>query len=225
MATTTANLGLTKPAYADTADIEVINGNMDILDGAVNSVEGGIAIISNNNTHAAVAKGQYVYVRGHSTLAEGLYKAKSNISANATLSMSNLDAVGSGLGGEVASANANIDSINSNISARFGYFSHNFLGAIPGGKSGTVTVDGDSVFFLIAMTQRTANGSSAWLAGVYASGNNSFAKQICDAGQYVTLATSGSQLIITNSMESIPTNVFVLNLTNANRTYTLTVSP
>ena len=103
MATTTSNLGLTKPAYADTADIEVINGNMDILDGAVNSVEGGIAIISNNNTHAAVAKGQYVYVRKHGSLSEGIYKAKSNISANATLSTSNLDAVSGGLGGEVAS--------------------------------------------------------------------------------------------------------------------------
>ena len=34
MATTTTNLRLVKPSYADVADIEVINGNMDILDRA-----------------------------------------------------------------------------------------------------------------------------------------------------------------------------------------------
>lgn len=38
MATTTTNLGLTKPAYADDADIAVINGNMDILDTKIGAV-------------------------------------------------------------------------------------------------------------------------------------------------------------------------------------------
>lgn len=32
MATQTQNLGLTKPAYSDPADVQVFNGNMDILD-------------------------------------------------------------------------------------------------------------------------------------------------------------------------------------------------
>ena len=35
MATTTSFLGLQKPAYADSADVAVINSNMDVLDGAV----------------------------------------------------------------------------------------------------------------------------------------------------------------------------------------------
>ena len=38
MATTTTNIGLTKPAYADDADIAVINGNMDILDTKIGAV-------------------------------------------------------------------------------------------------------------------------------------------------------------------------------------------
>lgn len=103
MATTTTNLGLTKPAYADTADIAVINANMDKIDTAANGLEAGIAIVSNNNTHAAVSKGQYVYVRNHGTLSEGMYKANSNIAANGTLSSSNLTAVSGGLGADVAS--------------------------------------------------------------------------------------------------------------------------
>ena len=66
MATSTTNLNLSKPAYTDPADIAVINDNMDKLDGAVNGVEDGLAIMANGNTHAAVAAGQFVYVRHHS---------------------------------------------------------------------------------------------------------------------------------------------------------------
>lgn len=36
MATTTTNLGLTKPDGSDSPNIEVINNNMDILDEKVN---------------------------------------------------------------------------------------------------------------------------------------------------------------------------------------------
>ena len=38
MSSTTTNLGLTKPAYADEADIAVINGNMDLLDAAYGAI-------------------------------------------------------------------------------------------------------------------------------------------------------------------------------------------
>ena len=96
MAGSTTNLGLTKPLYSEDADIDVINDNMDILDTAMAAVDSGLAIVSNNNTHDAITAGQYVYVRNHGSLAEGLYTANSAISANATLSSSNLTAVSSG---------------------------------------------------------------------------------------------------------------------------------
>ena len=38
MSSTTTNLGLTKPAYADEADIAVLNGNMDLLDAAYGNI-------------------------------------------------------------------------------------------------------------------------------------------------------------------------------------------
>lgn len=38
MATTTANLGLTKPTYTEAADIAVINANMDKIDVAVGNL-------------------------------------------------------------------------------------------------------------------------------------------------------------------------------------------
>lgn len=96
MATTTTNLGLTKPATSDNVDITVINTNMDKLDTAVAVIPNSLAIISSGYTHAAIASGQYVYVRNHSSLADGLYQALTAIAANATLSTSNLRSVSGG---------------------------------------------------------------------------------------------------------------------------------
>lgn len=92
MATYTSNLNLKKPALDDDALITDINNNMDILDAAANGIEDALAIVANGNTHAAITSGQFVYVRNHNTLTEGLYVASSNIAANATLSSSNLTA-------------------------------------------------------------------------------------------------------------------------------------
>ena len=92
MATYTSNLNLKKPALDDDALITDINNNMDILDAAANGIQDAMAIVANGNTHVAITSGQFVYVRNHSTLTEGLYVASSNIAANATLSSSNLTA-------------------------------------------------------------------------------------------------------------------------------------
>ena len=62
----------------------------------IENVQDALAIVANGNTHAAIASGQYVYVRGHSTLAEGLYTARVAIAVNDTLSLSNLAAVSNG---------------------------------------------------------------------------------------------------------------------------------
>lgn len=92
MATYTGNLNLKKPSLDDDALITDINNNMDILDTAANGIQDALAIVANGDTHVAITAGQYVYVRKHNTLAEGLYVASSNIAANAALSSSNLTA-------------------------------------------------------------------------------------------------------------------------------------
>lgn len=96
MAGSTTNIGLKKPTYSEDADVAIINENMDTLDSTISALDNGLAIVSNNNTHGAITAGQYVYVRNHGSLAEGMYTANSNIAANATLSSSNLTAVSSG---------------------------------------------------------------------------------------------------------------------------------
>ena len=116
MATQTSNLGLTKPAYSETADIADINNNMDKVDAAVNGVQNGMAILANGNVHSAVTSGQYVYVRNHGTLAEGLYTATTNISTNATLSTSNLTAVPSN--GALNTLRDDVSSLSSNFATQ-----------------------------------------------------------------------------------------------------------
>ena len=106
MASTTSNIGLTKPAGTDKALVSVINSNSDIIDSAAGGLMDAIAIVANGNTHAAISAGQYVYVHNHGTLAEGLYTANSAIAANATLSTSNL----------TADASGGLNALNSNVS-------------------------------------------------------------------------------------------------------------
>ena len=69
---------------------------------SINSLESAIAIISSGDTHPAINVGQYVYVKLHSNISgiadlpEGLYVAKSSISANAALTTSNVNSVSGG---------------------------------------------------------------------------------------------------------------------------------
>ena len=81
---------------------------------AIENIEEAMAILANGNTHAAIASGQAVFIRNHSSLADGLYWAKAAISANGTLSTSNLTADASGGFNKVK---ADIDALNSNINS------------------------------------------------------------------------------------------------------------
>ena len=145
MATQTSNLGLTKPAYDEAADIvPAVNNNMDTLDSkigpvpantsvqaqiasnnqAIAKLDESIAIVSDGNTHGAIASGQYVYVKNHGTLTEGLYTANSAISANATLSSSNVTAVSGGglnaLNSKITSLTEQLNGVSSAIFATIG---------------------------------------------------------------------------------------------------------
>lgn len=124
MATYTPNIDLKKPAQSDKIRIADLNGNADNIDAAlgadfgvsnkpsvddaVNSLGAGLAIISNGDIHAAITAGQYVYVRGHGTLTEGLYVATANVSQNGALTGNNVDAVS---GGGLNALNSNIASL------------------------------------------------------------------------------------------------------------------
>ena len=125
MATYTSNINLKKPAQSDKIRIADFNGNADNIDAAIgadfgqgtkpsinqaiNSLADGLAIFANGNVHAAITEGQFVYVRNHDTLSEGLYVASSNISANGTLSGSNL----------TADANGGLNAMNEKVATSY----------------------------------------------------------------------------------------------------------
>lgn len=106
MATTTTNLGLTKPDYTDAADIAVINTNMDTVDTAITATKSDLGIVEDGNTAThSITAGQYVIWKGN------LYTASSAIAIGTTLSTSNLTAVSNG---GLNSLNDQIATVNNN---------------------------------------------------------------------------------------------------------------
>lgn len=105
MATYTTNLGLKKPAQSDKVRIADFNNNADTIDaaigavggknlvGMVNALQDAVAIIANGDTHVAISSGDFVYVKNNTHgLSDGLYVASANVSANGTISDSNMTA-------------------------------------------------------------------------------------------------------------------------------------
>lgn len=91
---------------------------------SVSQTQDGLAIVANGNNHAAISSGQFVYVKNHDTLAEGLYKATASISANGSLSTSNLTADETGglndLQGQVTALNSKIETEKKNLQIQRG---------------------------------------------------------------------------------------------------------
>jgi hypothetical protein len=83
---------------SDTADISVINTNMDTVDAAIKAEGDSIAIVQNGNTATkAIAKGEYVHLlQANGWLSAGLYKARVDIPVSQTLTSGRLDAVSDG---------------------------------------------------------------------------------------------------------------------------------
>ena len=99
---------------------------------SINSLESAIAIISSGDTHPAINAGQYVYIKLHSNISgiadlpEGLYVAKSSISANAALTTSNVSRVS---GGGLNNLLINIPNYYNNAGFHNSIFRGNSLGS------------------------------------------------------------------------------------------------
>ena len=117
----TANLNLVLPFQDEPVAVSDVNNNMTVIDAAANALEDGLAIVSNGNTHPAITSGQFVYIRNHSTLTEGLYRATANISANGALTSSNV----------AADPNGGLNALNEQIAKRKA-FSKASLSIAPG---------------------------------------------------------------------------------------------
>ena len=97
------------------------NGNLTKIDNfagqtndSLSAVQNGLAYIvgNTNTTGGTLAVGQFVYVKGHSTIAEGLRKVTASISANASITTSNTDACSEG---GLNALNSNLTSLSDQI--------------------------------------------------------------------------------------------------------------
>ena len=85
----------------------------------ITTIERGLAIMANGDTHAAVTEGQFVFVKSHPTLTPGVYVATANIATNEALTSSNLSTVPNG---GLNALKTNIDTLNSNISTKIPFY-------------------------------------------------------------------------------------------------------
>ena len=88
-----------------------VSNNSDAITELTN-ITNGLAIVANGDTHPQIANGQFVIVRNHSTLPDGVYKATAAIQTDGALSTSNLQTDGAG---GLNALQSQVDSLNSKI--------------------------------------------------------------------------------------------------------------
>lgn len=123
MSRQTTNYGLTKPDYTDTADIEVVNANMDIIDGALKVIDTKSNNVMSKNSSAwsstvAYAVGQYCIY--NNSLWKCLVQHSGQTPQESTYwARVSLDTLGS----EINELNSNLFPTTRTINARFFFYS------------------------------------------------------------------------------------------------------
>lgn len=137
MATNTTNYNLVKPAYADTADIADINGNMDIIDGQMKTnadgvsstnsslakTEAGLAVIVTGDTcPLSVPAGGYAYIKSNTHgLTEGLYRNKTGSVFPTSGGMANSTVFEPVSRGGINALKSDIDTLNGDLNGKTKY--------------------------------------------------------------------------------------------------------
>ena len=182
-----------------------IPGRVTNAENSLAAAEDGLAIVANGNTHAAIASGQFVYVKNHGSLAEGLYVANSAIATNAALTTSNLTADGSGglnaLKAKIGNVgNTDLQSQVTSLNSKIGDYAFLELGVITSAKSVSVSWTTAQTFILMT----TASGAQRMSAYIcFASGgsgsltclklDSNTAISVAQENQYSLTITSSSQ--------------------------------
>lgn len=178
------------PEFTDQPDARVYSNDIDkAIDGInknytdIGTLQDGLAIVANGNTHVAISSGQFVYVKNHSTLNDGLYVASANIAANATLSSSNL----------TADAKGGLNALNDHIVTKL--TKQGIL--LTNGTAATHTFTDNTPFILlIERANTTSTGNSGLYIG-YAH-NNSHVVPVKESST-CTISISDKTLSITAS--------------------------
>ena len=189
-----------------------IPGRVTNAENSLAAAQDGLAIVANGNTHAAIASGQFVYVKNHGSMAEGLYVANSAIATNATLTTSNLTADGSGglnaLKAKIGNVGntdlqSQVTSLNSKFTSGLGgtkFISRSF------GSQLNLTVEANSRLIIITVGANSSR-NSLYSAGTISSGS-AYANPVI-TGNTISYSTGNNAISI--STDGV-TNAFIIIL-------------
>ena len=199
----TQNLDLVKPLGTDHALVSVLNSNSDKIDayaGAVNAgldgLRDGLGILADGNTHAAVTSGQFVYVKNHQTLPEGLYQATTNIAANGTLSTSNLTADPKG---GLNTLSEQIGTLNSKTNALQSGKLNCIKKSTSSGNTFTITFDTSGISVYAIVYGRFGYSSGVLSFAIISHSSSGEATVKCFGDQNITVSCSGDVVTVTTS--------------------------
>lgn len=155
------------------------NKTVGYLDSSFKATRSAIAIIADGNTHIAVSTGEYLYIKNHNSLSEGLYIATASIAQNGTLSSSNVTAITRGIGGQVTELNNKVGKIAS------------------AGKGATNTSTGKCTFTMPLDSQGMVFVGSTSQIYCLMQGNGTFSHS--DTASGYTISASGTTVTLTKT--------------------------
>lgn len=188
------------------SDATTVTESLASANQAIANLQDGLAIVANGNTHAAITSGQFVYVKNHSTLADGLYKATAAIATNGTLSTSNLTADSSG---GLNDLKGQVDSLNSKLTWKQIYFSITYTNHVGSTLQLTESLQNVKLLFVTAYTQSISSANR--IVFIIPVNSNIGASYFCGAlGTTVhTIRIEGLNTSFTVLSTSIPNGLFI----------------
>lgn len=204
-----AKLGFDRALTASGADVVDAVNKQSTTDSAL---ESGLAIVANGDTHAAISSGQYVYVKNHASLAEGLYKANAAIATNGVLS------------GNVTAASGELNTLASTLGELSDRISHVYRFKITSGsytsgdvipivnsfgndskiysENGAIKFAGHYIFILTLNVFSKNTNNRSWMSVV---GSNVH-KQLIAYGQYTNVTSTSLEELFAGNTISLRTN-------------------
>lgn len=167
---------MSSSSYGTTQFIDVVGEN--------NNIQNAIAIVSNGNIHPAITKGEFVYIKNHSNLSDGLYVADADIIVDAELTSNNVSQDPEG----------GLNTLNNKISKRI------TKTITPGGS---ITIGSDELpkSYIIATNGNHTGSLTLGFGSGYGAGSTRHKIQVVQTGSNITYTVSNSEygLTISNS--------------------------
>lgn len=180
-----------------------LNTNITNINSSLSAIDSSLAIVADGDIHVAITSGQYVYVKNHSTLTEGLYTANSAIGADVALTVSNLTSVSGGFN----SLNSKLNTLQAAVTAPKSWFQ---IGNVSSNAPlNSYTFPSSGTYLVIGGHNSGRPLNAIWIIRAGAGANDGVSLVACSDGNNLTRNTSdititslGSNKIKATSVEA-----------------------